>query len=236
MGNSETASDELVVPVRNLSGDEVGSLELPREWFAGPINVAVMHQVVTAQLAAARNGTAKTKGRGEVRGGSRKPWRQKGTGRARHGSIRSPQWVGGGVAHGRSGEQDHTKRVNKKMKRLALRSALSDRAREGNISVVRQLVLEQPRTKDAIAALTALGHQEAKTLVVLADRHDPTWKSFRNLPAVRTLTVDQLNTYDVLLSDVVVFDEEALPLIGTGRRTSSPASTSQSTSSGEDRA
>lgn len=234
MANSERATDELVVPVRSLSGEQVGSLELPREWFAGPVNVAVMHQVVTAQLAAARNDTAKTKGRGQVRGGSRKPWRQKGTGRARHGSIRSPQWVGGGVAHGRSGDQDHTKRVNKKMKRLALCSALSDRARDGNISIVQQLVLERPRTKDAVAALTALGHQAAKTLVVLADRHDATWKSFRNLPAVRTLTVDQLNTYDVLLSDVVVFDEEALPLIGTGRRASSRASTSQSPGSGEE--
>ncbi len=226
METSETASEDLVVPVRDLTGDEVGSLELPREWFGGPINVAVMHQVVTAQLAAARSDTAKTKGRGEVRGGSRKPWRQKGTGRARHGSIRSPQWVGGGVAHGRSGQQDHTKRVNKKMKRLALCSALSDRAREGNVSVVRELVLTQPRTKDALAALTALGLQDAKTLIVLADRHDATWRSFRNLPAVHMLTVDQLNTYDVLLSDVVVFDEAALPLIGTGRRTSSPASSS----------
>ncbi len=234
MESSGTASDDLVVPVRDLTGDEVGSLELPREWFGGPINVAVMHQVVTAQLAAARSDTAKTKGRGEVRGGSRKPWRQKGTGRARHGSIRSPQWVGGGVAHGRSGEQDHTKRVNKKMKRLALCSALSDRAREGNVSVVRELVLAEPRTKAALAALTALGLEHAKTLIVLADRHDATWKSFRNLPAVHTLTVDQLNTYDVLLSDVVVFDEAALPLIGSGRRTSSPAPASHSDDTGKE--
>ncbi|MDP8928851.1 MAG: 50S ribosomal protein L4 [Actinomycetota bacterium] len=235
METSRTPMEELVVGVRNLEGDQVGSLELPREWFGGPINVPVMHQVVTAQLAAARNNTAKTKGRGEVRGGSRKPWRQKGTGRARHGSIRAPQWVGGGVAHGRSGEQDHRKRVNKKMKRLALRSALSDRAREGNVSVVRELVFTRPRTKDAIAALTALGHESAKVLVVLADRHDATWKSFRNLPAVHALIVDQLNTYDVLLSDVVVFDEAALPLIGTGRRTSAAASSSSpSVSVGED--
>lgn len=233
METSKTPTEELVVQVRNLKGDAVGSLELPREWFGGPINVPVMHQVVTAQLAAARNDTAKTKGRGEVRGSSRKPWRQKGTGRARHGSIRAPQWVGGGIAHGRSGQQDHTKRVNKKMKRLALCSALSDRARERNVSVVRELVFGRPRTKDAVAALTALGHQGAKVLVVLAERHDATWKSFRNLPAVRTLTVDQLNTYDVLLSDVVVFDEAALPLIGTGARrgrasASAPASGSAS--------
>ncbi|MDQ3932021.1 MAG: 50S ribosomal protein L4 [Actinomycetota bacterium] len=235
MATSATSEEELVVGVLNLDGEQVGSLELPREWFGGPINVPVMHQVVTAQLAAARNDTAKTKGRGEVRGGSRKPWRQKGTGRARHGSIRAPQWAGGGVAHGRSGEQDHRKRVNKKMKRLALRSALSDRARDGHVSVVRELVFDQPRTKDAIGALAALGHEDAKVLVVLADRHLATWKSFRNLSAVHVLTVDQLNTYDVLLSDVVVFDEAAIPLIGTGRRASAPASSSPAASSGEER-
>lgn len=234
MATSRTPTEELVVGVRNLEGEEVGSLELPREWFGGPIHVPVMHQVVTAQLAAARNDTAKTKSRGEVRGGSRKPWRQKGTGRARHGSIRAPQWVGGGVAHGRSGEQDHRKRVNKKMKRLALRSALSDRARDGNVSVVRELVFEQPRTKDAVAALAALGHENAKVLVVLADRHVATWKSFRNLPAAHLLTVDQLNTYDVLRSDVVVFEEAALPLIGTGRRIRASASSSSSVSPGEE--
>ncbi len=228
METSETPPDELVVPIRNLQGEQVDRLELPPAWFGGPINVAVMHEVVTAQLAAARNDTAKTKGRGEARGGSRKPWRQKGTGRARHGSIRSPQWSGGGVAHGRSGAQDHTKRVNKKVKRLALCSALSDRARERNITVVRELSFAQPRTKDAVAALLGLGHQDARVLVVLGDRHLATWKSFRNLPRVRTLTVDQLNTYDVLLSDVVVFDEAALPLIGTGGRTSTSPAASQS--------
>lgn len=234
MATSETpGTAELTVPARNLEGEQVGTVALPREWFAGPINVPVMHQVVTAQLAAARKDSAKTKNRREVRGGSRKPWRQKGTGRARHGSIRAPQWVGGGVAHGRSGEENHTKRVNKKMKRLALRSALSDRAREGNVTVVRELVFTQPRTRNAITALTALGHVAVKVLVVLADLHDATWKSFRNLPTVHTLTVDQLNTYDVLRSDVIVFDEAALPLIGTGRRTSRPPAATQPPSGGQ---
>jgi large subunit ribosomal protein L4 len=203
--------------VKDLAGKKVGSVELPAAWFDGPVNVPVMHQVVTAQLASARQGTHKTKTRGEVRGGGRKPWRQKGTGRARQGSIRSPQWVGGGVAHGRT-PKDWSIRVNKKVKRAALRSALSDRAQAEAISVVREFALDAPKTKEAVAALDALGHGDQKVLLVLADRHDATERSFRNLPQVHTLIVDQLNTHDVLTSDVVVFDEAALELIGTGRR------------------
>ncbi|HEX2026884.1 MAG TPA: 50S ribosomal protein L4 [Nitriliruptorales bacterium] len=206
------------VDVRDLSGATVGSAELSAEWFTGDVNVPVMHQVVTAQLANARHDTAKTRSRGEVRGGGRKPWRQKGTGRARHGSIRAPQWTGGGVAHGRSGEENHHLRVNRKMRRLALRSALTDRANGGNVDVVRGLALPAPRTKDAFAALVALGHADRRVLIVLGALDTSTVKSFRNLPRVHTLTVDQLNTYDVLKSDVVVFDEAALPLIGTGKR------------------
>jgi large subunit ribosomal protein L4 len=139
-----------------------------------------MHQVVTAQLAAARQGTHKTKTRGEVAGGGRKPWRQKGTGRARQGSIRSPQWVGGGVAHGRV-PKDWSVRVNKKVKRAALRSALTDRARSGAVRVVRDLAFETPRTKDAVATLEAI-EATGKVLVVLADWHEPTVRSVRNLP------------------------------------------------------
>jgi large subunit ribosomal protein L4 len=205
------------VDVKNLQGESQGTVELPSAWFEGTVNVGVMHQVVTAQRAAARQGTHKTKTRGEVAGGGRKPFRQKGTGRARQGSIRSPQWVGGGVAHGRT-PSDWSKRVNKKVKRAALRMALTDRANDGNVTVVRGLAFDAPRTKDAIAAIAALGHAGQKLLVVLSDKHDPTLKSFRNLPEVHLLTVDQLNTYDVLRSDVVVFDEAALDLIGTGRR------------------
>jgi large subunit ribosomal protein L4 len=209
--------------VKDLQGSTVGTVDLPDAWFAGDVNVAVMHQVVTAQLAAARQGTHKTKTRAEVAGGGAKPWRQKGTGRARQGSIRSPQWVGGGVAHGRT-PSNWAVRVNKKVKRAALRSALSDRASGGAITVVRELRFDAPKTRDAVAALAALGHGEVKrVLVVLDDLHQPTVRSFRNLPTVHTLTVDQLNTYDVLKSDVVVIAEEALELIGTGRRSSSPA-------------
>ncbi len=206
--------------VKDLAGKKVGSVDLPGDWFDGPINVPVMHQVVTAQLASARQGTHKTKTRGEVRGGGRKPWRQKGTGRARQGSIRAPQWVGGGVAHGRV-PKDWSVRVNKKVKRAALRSALSDRAQGEAITVVRDLHLDAPKTKDAVAALGALGHGEHKVLLVLADRHDATELSFRNLSTVHTLIVDQLNTHDVLANDVVVFDEAALELIGTGKRAGS---------------
>jgi large subunit ribosomal protein L4 len=218
MAGEATTTTAPQVDVVDLSGSKVGTVELPAEWFSGDVNVAVMHQVVTAQRAAARQGTAKTKTRSEVRGGGRKPWRQKGTGRARHGSIRSPMWAGGGVAHGRTGEENFTKRVNKRMKRAALRSALTDRANGGNVTVVRGLAFTEPRTKDAAAALEALGHAGRKTLVVLSDLHQPTWRSFRNLARVHLLTVDQLNTYDVLNNDVVILDEDALGLIGTGRR------------------
>jgi large subunit ribosomal protein L4 len=204
------------IDVFDLAGATVGTVDLPAAWFEGSVNVPVMHQVVTAQLAAARQGTHKTKTRGEVAGGGRKPWRQKGTGRARQGSIRAPQWVGGGVAHGRT-PKDWSVRVNKKVKRAALRSALTDRANHDAVTVVRGLAFETPRTKAAVAALAALG-TSGKVLVVLADRHEATERSLRNLPQVHTIVVDQLNTHDVLVSDVVVFDEAALELIGTGRR------------------
>ncbi|GGI05826.1 50S ribosomal protein L4 [Egicoccus halophilus] len=202
--------------MKDLQGATVGSIDLPDEWFGGEVKVHVMHQVVTAQLAAARQGTHKTKTRGEVAGGGAKPWRQKGTGRARQGSIRSPQWVGGGVAHGRT-PSDWSQRVNKKMKRSALRSALADRVNNELVTVVRGLEFASPRTKDAVTALGALGLAEGKVLVVLADKHAGTLLSLRNLERVHTLTVDQLNTYDVLNSDAVVIDEAAIELIGTGR-------------------
>jgi large subunit ribosomal protein L4 len=145
------------IDVKSTKGESLGSIDLPSAWFEGEVKVHVMHQVVTAQLAAARQGTHKTKTRGEVRGGGSKPWRQKGTGRARHGSIRSPIWVGGGVAHGRV-PKDWSVRVNKKVKRTALRSALTDRANNEAVTVVRDLAFEAPRTKDAVAMVEALGH------------------------------------------------------------------------------
>lgn len=209
----------MAVDVKDMSGTKVGSIELPEAWFAGKVNIGVMHEVVTAQQAAARQGTHKTKTRAEVRGGGKKPWRQKGTGRARHGSIRSPLWVGGGVSHGRT-PSDWSKRVNKKVKRAALVSALTDRANNDGVFVVRDLGFDTPRTKDAVAFLEAAGLVGQSVLVVMADSTVETRRSFNNLQKVHTLVVDQLNVRDVLSKDVVVFDEAALDLIGTGRRAS----------------
>lgn len=216
------AEPQLTVDRYTLAGDTDGTVDLNPEVFGAPVNVAVMHQVVTAQLANARQGTAKTKTRGERAGGGAKPWRQKGTGRARQGSTRSPQWKGGGVAHGPDGRQNHGQRVNKKMKRAALRSALSDRARSQQVRVVGDLAFDEPKTRRAADLLAVLGGTDRRVLVVLADRHGPTEKSFRNLPGVTVSPVDQLNAYDVLCSDLVVFAEPALPLIGTGRRAGDP--------------
>jgi large subunit ribosomal protein L4 len=194
------------------SGQDV---ELPGEIFSAPINVPLIHQVVVAQEAAARQGTHATKTRGAVRGGGRKPYRQKGTGRARQGSLRAPQYAGGGTVHGpvpRSYEQ----RTPKKMKAAALRGALSDRASNGRVSVVTAFVEgEAPRTSEALAVLrTAIGLAEAKlaasVLVVAESEDEVTWKSLRNVPGIRILATDQLNTYDVLASEHVVFTHAAL--------------------------
>ncbi|MEX2533412.1 MAG: 50S ribosomal protein L4 [Nitriliruptoraceae bacterium] len=206
------------VDVLDHAGAKVGTIELADEWFATKVNIPAMHQVVTAQLAAARQGTHKTKTRAEVSGGGRKPWKQKGTGRARQGSIRSPQWVGGGVAHGRT-PKDWSVRVNKKLRRVALSSALTDRALNSRVLVVRELTFAEPKTRDAAALLSALNNT-GRVLIVLADLDQATMKSFRNLTGVHALVIDQLNTHDVLVSDYVVFDEAALALIGTGRRNS----------------
>ena len=197
------------VTMRTTNGTEAGAVELDDATFGIEPNAAVMHQVVTAQLAARRSGTQSTKTRAEVRGGGAKPWRQKGTGRARHGSIRSPQWRGGGVALGPK-PRSYAQKTPKKMIQLALRSALSDRAAEGNVVVVDAWGFAAPRTKDAVAALVALG-VEGRVLVV-ADRDDTnTWKSFANLSEVHVLSPGELNAYDVLVSDFVVFTESTLP-------------------------
>ncbi len=210
------------VDVYTAEGSTSGTVDLDDDLFGITPNVAVMHQVVTAQLAAARSATSKVKTRAQVRGGGRKPWRQKGTGRARQGSIRSPQWSGGGVAHGPSGNQNYTKRVNKKLKRLALRSALSDRAAAGDLRVVDGFDIDVPRTSQAVALLDSLELTGRKVLLVLAGFDEAVIKSFRNLPSVHLLTVDQLNTYDVLVSDVVIFQRAALEHIGKGSREDLP--------------
>ena len=215
---TRTATDAVAatVDVLDLAGKKVGSVDLSAEWFGGEVNIPVMHQVVTAQLAAARQGTHKTKTRAEVSGGGRKPWQPNGTGRARQGSTRSPQWVGGGVSHGRV-PKDWTQRVNRKMRRSALRSALADRLAGGNIVVVDRFAFDAPTTKGAVAALSALD-AGPNVLLVLADFDEAAVLSVRNLGSVHTLLVDQLNTHDVLVSDTVVIEEAAVALIGTGMR------------------
>ncbi len=190
------------------------TVELDPQTFGIEPNVGVMHQVVTAQLAARRAGTHSTKTRAEVRGGGAKPWKQKGTGRARAGSTRSPIWIGGGIAHGPK-PRDYAERTNKKMKRLALRSALSDRAAEGKVIVVEDWNFDAPSTKQAVKTLGELG-AEGKVLVVV-DREDTNAvKSFANLPEAHVLQADQLNTYDVLVNDCVVFSQQTLPSETTG--------------------
>jgi large subunit ribosomal protein L4 len=202
-------------------------VELPDEIFSAPVNVPLMHQVVVAQEAAARQGTHATKTRGLVRGGGKKPYRQKGTGRARQGSVRAPQYAGGGTVHGPQ-PRSYVQRTPKKMKAAALRGALSDRASNGRVAVVSGFVSgEAPKTSEALdvlrAAIGLLGEKlRAKVLVVTQSDDELSWKSLRNVPGVRLLTAGQLNTYDVLVSDHVVFTQAALADL-TGRDTTVPA-------------
>src|SRR5882724_6317335 len=197
------------VNVVSVSGDAGQMVDLPAEIFDVQVNVPLIHQVVVAQEAAARQGTHATKRRGEVRGGGRKPYRQKGTGRARQGSIRAPQFTGGGVVHGPH-PRSYAQRTPKKMKTAALRGALSDRARHGRVHVVDSLVTgDAPRTKDAVATLLALTGVTPHVLVVANVADQVTWRSLRNVAGVHLLDSGQLNTYDVLVSDHVVFTREA---------------------------
>ncbi len=197
-------------------GSRKGEVDLDPATFAIEPNVGVMHQVVTAQLAAARAGSHSTLTRAEVRGGGRKPWRQKGTGRARAGSIRSPLWVGGGVAHGPK-PRSYRQRVNKKVRKLALRSALSVRAADSRIKVVESFGWDEPKTKQAVAFLAAVGI-DGKALVVLAPGDTTAAKSFRNLPQVSVCPSNQLNTRDVLWADTVVFTMDTLAAASGGKQ------------------
>ena len=199
------------VPVQDTAGKKVGELELDRSVFDVTVSVPAMHQVVVAGLAAQRAGTHSTKTRSEVSGGGRKPWRQKGTGRARHGSIRSPIWTGGGVAHGPK-PRDHSVRVPKKMKRLALRSALTTAAREERLRVVDGLSFDEPSTKAALDVLEAL-ELGGQILVVLGAPEPVVEKSFRNLPNVRMCYPGNLGTHEVLYADWVLFTKDALEAV-----------------------
>lgn len=208
------------IDVLDAKGAKTGTVELPAEIFDVQINVPLIHQVVVAQLAAARRGTHKAKGRGEVSGGGAKPYRQKGTGRARQGSIRAPQFAGGGVVHPPT-PRDYAQRTPKKMKAAALKGALSDRARHGRVHVVSAFVDDDsPSTKNGLAALRKIT-ERAHALVVV-DRDDVlTRKSLRNVPEVHLINADQLNTYDVLCSDDVIFTQNALEAFLTRGATTS---------------
>ena len=202
--------DANTVDIRTPDGATAGTAELPAEIFEVQANIPLMHQVVVAQLAAARQGSHDTKTRGEVAGGGGKPYRQKGTGRARQGSTRAPQFTGGGVVHGPT-PRSYTQRTPKKMKAAALRGALSDRARAGRVHVVSALVSgDAPSTKTARRVLEGLCGQGSRLLVVLNRTEQTARLSVRNLPSVHVLAPDQLNTYDVLVNDEVVFTAEAL--------------------------
>ncbi|MCW4385317.1 50S ribosomal protein L4 [Salinibacterium sp. SYSU T00001] len=197
------------IDVIDVKGKKVGSVDLPADTFDVQTNIPLIHQVVVAQRAAARQGTHKTKGRGEVSGAGRKPFKQKGTGRARQGSIRAPQMTGGGIVHGPT-PRDYAQRTPKKMIAAALRGALSDRARGGRIHVIESLALgEAPSTK-AVAALLESIATSKHVLIVLERSDEVSFKSVRNIPTVHVLPYDQLNAYDVLVSDDIVFTKGAL--------------------------
>jgi len=221
------------IDVLSPAGDVTGTVDLPAEVFDVQTNIPLIHQVVVAQQAAARQGTHATKGRGEVSGGGKKPYRQKGTGRARQGSIRAPQFTGGGVVHGPQ-PRSYDQRTPKKMKAAALRGALSDRARGGRVHVLSALVPgDAPSTKQAIAALAAVSQRRA-LLVVVAREDVVGWKSLQNVDRVHLIAPDQLNTYDVLCSDDVVFTSGALeaflagPTKGKGAKAVATESEAQS--------
>ena len=203
------------VELKTPAGNADGTVELPAEIFDVQANIPLLHQVVVAQLAAARQGTHSTKTRGEVRGGGKKPYRQKGTGRARQGSTRAPQYNGGGVVHGPK-PRDYEQRTPKKMKAAALRGALSDRARAGQLHVVTELVTgEKPSTKTVKQALAAV--TEAKRVLLVLHRDDELgWRSAQNLTQIHLITPDQLNTYDVLVNDDVVFTKAAFDVFVAG--------------------
>ena len=210
------------VDIKKSDGAKTGTVELDENIFGIEPNVAVMHQVVNAQLATKRSGTHSTKTRAEVRGGGAKPWKQKGTGRARAGSSRIPHWRGGGIALGPK-PRDYSQRTPKKMKRLALRSALSDRASSNSVYVVDAWEFDTPSTKAAKTALEAIG-TEGKVLIITDLQDVNTEKSFRNLSNVNVLSSDQLNVFDILVSDSIVFTKNNLPTMNQVSASSQPDS------------
>lgn len=202
----------MYLPVKDMTGNQTGELEVSDVVFGAPVNTALMHQALVRQLSNARLGTHKTKTRGEIAGGGRKPWRQKGTGRARQGSIRASQWVGGGTVFGPRPRQ-YVKAMPKKMHRAALRSALSAKAGSGQVVVLDGLKMDTPKTKQALAMLQALGVADQSVLLVLAERDDTVFRSINNLPQVKLLQSSYLNVRDLLGYDVVVMANDAVELV-----------------------
>lgn len=199
----------MLVPVKNVAGEQVGEIELSDAVFAAPVNRPLMHQALVRQLATARLGTHDTKERWEVSGGGKKPWRQKGTGRARQGSTRAPQWIGGGTVFGPT-PRKYTQSLNKKMQRAALRSALSVKAATGQIVVVDSLAFETPKTKQMVQALSRLGASERSVLMVLAQKNDTIWRSANNLPFVKTLVSGYINVRDLLGHETLLLSQDAV--------------------------
>ena len=222
------------IDMRDAAGKKSGSRDLPAEIFESKVSVPLMHQVVVAGLAGIRAGTHSTKTRGEVRGGGRKPWRQIGSGRARQGSIRSPQWVGGGVAHGPT-YRDHTQKFNKKMRRGALRSALTDALQSGKLAVVDELDWDEPKTKQAVGVLDSF-ELAGRILLVLAvpTESGAVEKSFRNLPNVKIAYSGGLGTYDVLLADRVLFTGAAIDRLLRAPKGSAPKNASETAATAEE--
>ncbi|MBA2280122.1 MAG: 50S ribosomal protein L4 [Actinomycetota bacterium] len=216
------------VDVKGLDGSAAGSVDLDEKVFGIEPNIPVMHQVVTAQLGAKRAGTQSTLTRSEVRGGGAKPWKQKGTGKGRAGSMRQPNFVGGGVTHAPK-PRSYAQKTPKKMVRLALHSALSDRAANGVVFVVDSWALDAPSTKAAVKLLTSLEATAGRTLVVVGAGDEAAWKSFRNLTNVHTLLERELNVYDVLLADRIVFSRATLPTFD--KKKAAPSETPVSISS-----
>lgn len=199
----------MLLPVKNMAGTQVGEIEVSDAIFAAPVNTTLMHQALIRQLANQRAGTHKTKTRGEVRGGGRKPWRQKGTGRARQGSVTAPNWVGGGTVFGPR-PRGYSKAMPRKMRRAALRSALSAKAATGQLVVVDEMSMQEPKTKQMISALNALGINGQSTLLVMGVADVNVQKSANNLPKVKTLQSGYLNIRDLLGYDVVLMSKDAV--------------------------
>jgi large subunit ribosomal protein L4 len=199
----------MLVPLKNVAGEQVGEIELSDAVFAAPVSKPLMHQALVRQLANARLGTHDTKARWEVSGGGKKPWRQKGTGRARQGSIRASQWIGGGTVFGPT-PRKYTQSLNKKMQRAALRSALSVKVAAGQVVVVDNLVLEEARTKQMIRVLSNLGAGERSVLLVLAEKSEPVWRSANNLPKVKTLISGYVNVRDLLGHETLLLSKDAV--------------------------